>query len=130
MPAVTYHNIQKDRSSGLSYLRPPAKYCSTLQPVFVLCLYLIYGRWPLKCQVANPTNCNVAILLMPVATKDFPISPRFSPYEFLSRCHLYELAVRKIRCSCSTRQINSNETCRENLGFSRRADEELQTATK
>ena len=29
------------------------------------------------CQVANPTCCNVAVL--PVVTKDLPISPRFSP---------------------------------------------------
>ena len=40
-----------------------------------------------KGQVTIPTYCNGAILLiMPVVTKDRSISPRFSPYEFLSRC--------------------------------------------
>ena len=32
----------------------------------------------------NNSNCNVSILA--VFTKNLPTSPRFSPYEFLSRC--------------------------------------------
>ena len=41
-----------------------------------------------------PNDCNVAIL--PVATKDLlPISPRFSPYEFLSRCKISTFTRRK-----------------------------------
>ena len=36
---------------------------------------------------------NVAIL--PVGTKDFPISSRFTPYEFLSRCDVSALTTRQ-----------------------------------
>ena len=38
---------------------------------------------------------NVAILIMPVVTKDLPIPPRFSPYEFLSRCKVSTLTTRQ-----------------------------------
>ena len=36
---------------------------------------------------------NVAIL--PVVTKDLPISPRFTPYEFSSRCKFSTLTSRQ-----------------------------------
>ena len=49
---------------------------------FVICLCLTYGRSASTCEVTNPTYSNVAILLMPVVTKDLLISPRFSPYDF------------------------------------------------
>ena len=29
---------------------------------------------------------NLIITILPVVTKDLPISPRFTPYNFLSRC--------------------------------------------
>ena len=46
------------------------------------------------CQVTNPTYCsNVAIL--PVDTKDLPISPRFSPYIFSSRCNFSTSTTRR-----------------------------------
>ena len=37
-----------------------------------------------RARFTSSTYCNVAIL--PVVTKDLPVSPRFSPFEFLSRC--------------------------------------------
>ena len=39
---------------------------------------------------------DVAILLMPVVTKDLSISPRFSPYDFLSRCKFSTLTIRQL----------------------------------
>ena len=41
---------------------------------------------------------NVAIL--PVVTKDLPISPRFTPYEFLSRCKFSNLVKKGKRGAC------------------------------
>ena len=37
--------------------------------------------------------CNVAIL--PMVTKDLPISPRFLPYDFLSPCKFSTLTTRQ-----------------------------------
>ena len=42
---------------------------------------------------SQPMGLNVAIL--PVVTKDLPISPRFTPYEFLSPCKVNTLATRQ-----------------------------------
>ena len=33
--------------------------------------------------------------ILPVVTKDLPISPRFTPYDFLSRCKFSTLATRQ-----------------------------------
>ena len=52
-----------------------------------------YGLWALTCQVNSPIYCNVVIL--PVATKDLPISSRFSPRGFLSRCKFSTLTTRQ-----------------------------------
>ena len=41
----------------------------------------------------KPMGLNVAIL--PVITKDLPSSPRFTPYEFLSRCNFSTLTTRQ-----------------------------------
>ena len=35
------------------------------------------------------------ITILPVATKDLPISPRFTHYDFLSRCRLSTLTTRQ-----------------------------------
>ena len=35
------------------------------------------------------------ITIRPVATKDLPISPRFTPYDFLSRCKFSNLTTRQ-----------------------------------
>ena len=35
------------------------------------------------------------ITILPVVTKDLPISPRFTPYDFLSRCKLSTLTTRQ-----------------------------------
>ena len=35
------------------------------------------------------------ITILPVITKDLPISPRFTPYDFLSRCKFSTLATRQ-----------------------------------
>ena len=58
---------------------------STAEDLFLLVLYLTYGRLGLNVLgYQSHLHCNVAIL--PVVTKDLPISPRFSPSEFFSRC--------------------------------------------
>ena len=62
---------------------------------FLFCLYLTSDRWASTCLITNPTYCNVAILLMPVVTKDLPISPRFPPYEFSWRCKFSTLTTRQ-----------------------------------
>ena len=35
------------------------------------------------------------ITILPVVTKDLPISPRFTPYDFLSRCKFSTLTTRQ-----------------------------------
>ena len=35
------------------------------------------------------------ITILPVVTKDLPISPRFTPYNFLSRCKFSTLTIRQ-----------------------------------
>ena len=35
------------------------------------------------------------ITILPVVTKDFPLSPRFTPYDVLSRCELSTLITRQ-----------------------------------
>ena len=35
------------------------------------------------------------ITILPVVTKDLPISPRFTPYDFLSRCKFSNLTTRQ-----------------------------------
>ena len=52
---------------------------------FCFCLYLTYSRWAPRCYVA----------ILPVVTKDIPISPRFSPSDFLSRCKFSTLTIRQ-----------------------------------
>ena len=37
----------------------------------------------------------ITILLKPVVTKDPPISPRFTPYDYLSRCKFSTLTTRQ-----------------------------------
>ena len=37
----------------------------------------------------------ITITILPVVTKDPPISPRFTPYEYLSRCKLSTLTTRQ-----------------------------------
>ena len=36
----------------------------------------------------------ITITILPVVTKDLPISPRFTPYDFLSRCKFSTLTTR------------------------------------
>ena len=36
------------------------------------------------------------IIILPVVTKDLPISPRFTPYDFLSRCKFNNLTTRQL----------------------------------
>ena len=64
--------------------------------IFV-CITLIMADGPQCTRLPIPTYCNVAvtILLMSVVTKDLPISPRFSPYDFLSRCKFSTLTTRQ-----------------------------------
>ena len=38
---------------------------------------------------------DLIITILPVVTKDFPISPRFTPYNFLSRCKFSTLTTRQ-----------------------------------
>ena len=38
---------------------------------------------------------NLVITILPVVTKDLPISPRFTPYDFLSRCKFSTLTTRQ-----------------------------------
>ena len=38
---------------------------------------------------------DLIITILPVATKDVPISPRFTPYDFLSRCKFSTLTARQ-----------------------------------
>ena len=35
------------------------------------------------------------IIILPAVTKDLPISPRFTPYDFLSRCKVSSLTTRQ-----------------------------------
>ena len=48
---------------------------------------------PFAQAVAPTTDVNVAIL--PVVTEDLPISPWFTPYDFLSRCKFSTLTTRQ-----------------------------------
>ena len=38
---------------------------------------------------------DLIIIILPVVTKDLPISPRFTPYNFLSRCKFSTLTTRQ-----------------------------------
>ena len=38
---------------------------------------------------------DLTITILPVVTKDLPISPRFTPYDFLSRCKFSNLTTRQ-----------------------------------
>ena len=38
---------------------------------------------------------DLIITILPVVTKDLPISPRFTPYDFLSRCKFSTLTIRQ-----------------------------------
>ena len=38
---------------------------------------------------------DLIITILPVATKDLPISPRFTPYDFFSRCKFSTLTTRQ-----------------------------------
>ena len=38
---------------------------------------------------------DLIITILPVVTKDLPISPRFTPYNFLSRCKFSTLTTRQ-----------------------------------
>ena len=38
---------------------------------------------------------DVIITILPMVTKDLPISPRFTPYNFLSRCKFSTLTTRQ-----------------------------------
>ena len=40
---------------------------------------------------------DLIITILPVVTKDLPISPRFTPYNFLSRCKFSTLTTRQPR---------------------------------
>ena len=39
---------------------------------------------------------DLIITILPVVTKDLPISPRFTPYNFLSRCKFSNLTTRQL----------------------------------
>ena len=39
---------------------------------------------------------DLIITILPVVTKDLPISPRFTPYDFLSRCKFSTLKTRQL----------------------------------
>ena len=39
---------------------------------------------------------DLIITILPVVTKDLPISPRFTPYNFLSRCKFSTLTTRQL----------------------------------
>ena len=38
---------------------------------------------------------DLIITILPVVTEDLPISPRFTPYDFLSRCKFSTLTIRQ-----------------------------------
>ena len=38
---------------------------------------------------------DLIITILPVVTKDLPLSPRFTPYDFLSRCKFSTLTTRQ-----------------------------------
>ena len=39
---------------------------------------------------------DLIITVLPVVTKDLPTSPRFTPYDFLSRCKFSTLTTRQV----------------------------------
>ena len=39
---------------------------------------------------------DLIITILPMVTKDLPISPRFTPYDFLSRCKFSTLTTRQL----------------------------------
>ena len=43
---------------------------------------------------------DLIITILPVVTKDLPISPRFTPYKFLSRCTFSTLTTRQPMVKC------------------------------
>ena len=47
------------------------------------------------CQRLHGTSEDLIITILPVVTKDLPISPRFTPYHFLSRCKFSTLTTRQ-----------------------------------
>ena len=56
--------------------------CPALVLYFTLSLSTANGLQ--RARLTIPTYCNIVILLMPVVTKDLPISPQFSPYAFFN----------------------------------------------
>ena len=57
--------------------------------------YLVSTGWILDIGLCeNLINQNVAI--QAVVAKDLPISPRFTPYDFLSRCKFGTLTTREL----------------------------------
>ena len=72
----------------------------TSDPNFILFCFVCISFMADRPQRARlpipPTYCNVAILPVVTIIKDFPISPRFSPYDFLSRCKFSTLTTRQI----------------------------------
>ena len=55
--------------------------------IFFVCLFVSHS-WSMGLNVllnrlSISTYCNVAILLMPVVTKDLPISPRYAQFQYI-----------------------------------------------
>ena len=67
--------------------------------------------------LGNPINCDVAILL--VVTKDLPISPRFSPYDFLSRCKFSSLTTRQPTVECYLLALSATDARIQNPALTR-----------
>ena len=61
---------------------------------FILFLYLFMADGPQRARLPIPLTAK------PVVTKDFPISSRFSPYNFLSRWKFSALTTRQQMAEC------------------------------
>ena len=57
------------------------------------------------------------ITVLPVVTKDLPISPRFTPYDFLSRCKFSTLTTRQPMVDLLTRVPTLSVTKEEHKSY-------------
>ena len=83
VPSCVSQLILQTQAESGSYSRDPSQFTwrRSIYTVYIY-IYIYISMGP-----------NVVIL--PVVTKDLPISPRFTPYEFLSRCKFSTLTSRQ-----------------------------------
>ena len=58
---------------------------------------------------------DVIITILPVVTKDLPINPRFTPYDFLSRCKFSTLPTRQPIVELSIQSCKSCKSCNHHI---------------